>query len=65
MGWTLRGRATTTRAIRAATRRSRVPLKELAARCGLNQKTVAKRPERSRRHDRRRPAGRRQVADPL
>ena len=42
MGQILHGSATTTHAIRAAIQRSKAPLKELAARHGLNQKTVAK-----------------------
>lgn len=42
MGQILHGSATTTHAIRAAIQRSKAPLKELAARYGLNHKTVAK-----------------------
>lgn len=42
MGQVLHGSATTTHAIRAAIQRSKAPLKDLAARYGLNQKTVAK-----------------------
>lgn len=42
MGQTLHGCATTTHAVRAAIQRSKAPLKELAARHGLNPKTVAK-----------------------
>jgi transposase-like protein len=42
MGQILHGSATTTHAIRAAIQRSKAPLKELATRYGLNQKTVAK-----------------------
>src|SRR6266576_6862613 len=42
MGQVLHGSATTTHAIRAAIQRSKAPLKELAKRYGLNQKTVAK-----------------------
>ena len=42
MGQVLHGSATTTHAIRAAIQRSKAPLKELASRYGLNQKTVAK-----------------------
>ena len=42
MGQILHGSATTTHAVRAAIQRSKAPLKELAARYGLNQKTVAK-----------------------
>jgi hypothetical protein len=38
----LHGNATTTHAIRAAIQRSKAPLKELAAQCGLNHKTVVK-----------------------
>src|SRR3954463_1358016 len=47
MGQVLHGSATTTHAIRAAIQRSKAPLKELAARHGLNQKTVAKWRKRS------------------
>jgi transposase-like protein len=47
MGQILHGSATTTHAIRAAIQRSKAPLKELAARHGLNQKTVAKWRKRS------------------
>ena len=42
MGQILHGSATTTHAVRAATQRSKAPLKELAAQYGLNHKTVAK-----------------------
>lgn len=42
MGQVLHGSATTTHAVRAAIQRSKAPLKELAARYGLNHKTVAK-----------------------
>ena len=42
MGQILHGSATTTHAIRAAIQRSKAPLKDLAARYGLNRKTVAK-----------------------
>ena len=42
MDQVLHGSATTTHAIRAAIQRSKAPLKDLAARYGLNQKTVAK-----------------------
>lgn len=42
MGQILHGSATTTHAVRAAIQRSKAPLKELAARYGLNRKTVAK-----------------------
>jgi transposase InsO family protein len=51
MGQVLHGSATTTHAIRAAIQRSKAPLKELAARHGLNQKTVAKWRRRSFVHD--------------
>jgi transposase-like protein len=51
MGQILHGSATTTHAIRAAIQRSKAPLKELAARHGLNQKTVAKWRKRSFVHD--------------
>ena len=51
MGQILHGSATTTHAIRAAIQRSKAPLKELAARYGLNQKTVAKWRKRSFVHD--------------
>jgi len=47
MGQVLHGSATTTHAIRAAIQRSAAPLKEVAARYGLNQKTVAKWRKRS------------------
>ena len=47
MGQILHGSATTTHAIRAAIQRSKAPLKELAARYGLNRKTVAKWRKRS------------------
>jgi len=42
MGEVLHGCATTTHAVRTAIQRSKAPLKELAARHGLNHKTVAK-----------------------
>lgn len=42
MGQILHGCATTTHAVRAAIQRSKAPLKDLAARHGLNPKTVAK-----------------------
>ena len=42
MGQILHGCATTTHAVRTAIQRSKAPLKELAARYGLNHKTVAK-----------------------
>ena len=51
MGHVLHGSATTTHAIRAAIQRSKAPLKELAARYGLNQKTVAKWRKRAFVHD--------------
>lgn len=51
MGQILHGRAMTTHAIRAAIQRSKAPLKELAARHGLNHKTVAKWRKRSFAHD--------------
>src|SRR6201995_4165757 len=47
MGQILHGSATTTHAIRAAIQRSKASLKELAARHGLNRKTVAKWRKRS------------------
>ena len=51
MGQILHGSATTTHAIRAAIQRSKAPLKELAAKYGLNRKTVAKWRKRSFLHD--------------
>lgn len=42
MGQILHGSATTTHAVRTAIQRSKAPLKALAVRYGLNQKTVAK-----------------------
>ena len=51
MGQVLHGSATTTHAIRAAIQRSKAPLKELAAKHGLNRKTVAKWRKRSFLHD--------------
>lgn len=51
MGQILHGSATTTYAIRAAVQRSKAPLKELAARHGLNPKTVAKWRKRVFVHD--------------
>ncbi len=42
MGQVLHGCATTTHTVRTAIQRSKAPLKELAARYGLNHKTVAK-----------------------
>lgn len=47
MGQVLHGGATTTHALRAAIRRSKAPLKELAVRYASNQKTVAKWRKRS------------------
>ena len=51
MGQVLHGSATTTHAVRAAIQRSKAPLKELAERYGLNQKTVAKWRKRAFVHD--------------
>lgn len=51
MGQILHGAATTTHAIRAAIRRSKAPLKGLAARRGPNRKTIAKWRKRSFLHD--------------
>ena len=51
MGQILHGSATTTHAIRAAIQRSKAPLKELAARYGLNRKTVTKWRKRAFLHD--------------
>ncbi len=51
MGQILHGSATTTHAVRAAIQRSKAPLKDLAARHGLNQKTVAKWRKRAFVHD--------------
>ena len=51
MGQILHGSATTTHAVRAAIQRSKAPLKELAARYGLNRKTVAKWRKRTFLHD--------------
>ena len=51
MGQILHGSATTTHVIRAAIQRSKAPLKELAAKYGLNRKTVAKWRKRSFLHD--------------
>lgn len=51
MGQILHGSATTTHTIRAAIQRSKAPLKELAARYGLNRKTVAKWRKRAFVHD--------------
>ncbi len=51
MGQILHGSATTTHAVRAAIQRSKAPLKDLAARYGLNRKTVAKWRKRVFVHD--------------
>jgi len=51
MGQVLHGCATTTHAVRTAIQRSKAPLKELAARYGLNHKTVAKWRKRPFVHD--------------
>lgn len=51
MGQILHGSAATTHAIRAAIQRSKAALKELAARHGLNPKTVAKWRKRAFVHD--------------
>jgi hypothetical protein len=51
MGQIRHGSATTTHAVRAAIQRSKAPLKELAERHGLNQKTVAKWRKRAFVHD--------------
>jgi transposase-like protein len=51
MGQILHGSATTTYAVRAAIQRSKASLKELAARHGLNPKTIAKWRKRSFVHD--------------
>lgn len=51
MGQVLHGSATTTHAIRAAIQRSKAPLKELAAKYGLNRKMVAEWRKRSFLHD--------------
>ena len=51
MGQVLHGSATTTHAIRTAIQRSKAPLKDLAARYGLNRKTVAKWRRRAFVHD--------------
>jgi hypothetical protein len=51
MGQILHGSATTTHVVRAAIQRSKAPLKELAERHGLNQKTVAKWRKRAFVHD--------------
>lgn len=51
MGQILHGSATATHAVRAAIQRSKAPLKELAARYGLNRKTAAKWRKRACVHD--------------
>lgn len=51
MGQILHGSATTTHAVRAAIQRSKAPLKDLAARYGLNRKTVVKWRKRAFVHD--------------
>jgi transposase InsO family protein len=51
MGQILHGSATTTYAVRAAIQRSKASLKELAARHGLNPKTIAKWRKRNFVHD--------------
>ena len=51
MGQVLHGSATTTHAVRAAIQRSKAPVKGLAARYGLNRKTVAKWRKRAFVHD--------------
>jgi transposase-like protein len=51
MGQVLHGSATTTHAVRAAIQRSKAPLKDLAARYGLNRKTVVKWRKRAFVHD--------------
>jgi transposase InsO family protein len=51
MGQILHGSAATTHVVRAAIQRSKAPLKELAARHGLNPKTVAKWRKRAFVHD--------------
>lgn len=51
MGQVLHGSATTTHAVRAAIQRSKAPLQDLAARYGLNRKTVAKWRKRAFVHD--------------
>jgi transposase InsO family protein len=51
MGQILHGSATSTHAVRAAIQRSKAPLKDLAARYGLNRKTVAKWRKRAFVHD--------------
>lgn len=51
MGQILHGSATTTHANRAAIQLSKAPLKDLAARHALNQKTVSKWRKRTFVHD--------------
>ena len=51
MGQVLHGSATTTHAVRTAIQRSKAPLKDLAARYGLNRKTVVKWRKRAFVHD--------------
>ena len=51
MGQILHGSATTTHAVRAAIQRSKASVKELAARHGLDPKTVAKWKKRAFVHD--------------
>src|ERR1700742_1398675 len=51
MGQVLHGSATTTHAVRTAIQRSKAPLKDLAARYGLNRKTVVKWRRRAFVHD--------------
>src|SRR4029077_3707831 len=51
MGQVLHGSATTTHAVRTAIQRSKAPLKDLAARYGLNRKTVVKWRRRAFIHD--------------
>lgn len=47
MGQVLHGSATTTAAVRRAIQHSQESLRALAQRCGINQKTVAKRKART------------------
>jgi hypothetical protein len=51
MGQVLHGSATTTHVVRAAIQRSKAPLKDLAARFGLNRKPVVKWRKRDFVHD--------------
>lgn len=53
MGRVLHGRATTTHAVRAATRRSQASIAQLGWTCGVNPKTVAKWKRRTSVEDRR------------